>query len=161
MADRQLRLDLVALVPRLRRVAAAITGSLEAGDELVQATCVRVLERSDQFRPGTRFDSWVFRILRNIWLDEKRREAVRGVRVDPELVALSDGGVGARRPEDRMMMRRVGAEVQALPPEQRLVLTLVAIDGWSYRETAEMLDIPIGTVMSRLSRARARLLPLV
>ena len=110
MADRQLRLDLVALVPRLRRVAAAITGSLEAGDDLVQATCLRVLERSEQFQPGTRFDSWVLRILRNIWLDEKRREAVRGIRVDPELVALSDGGAGARRPEDRMMMRRVGRE---------------------------------------------------
>jgi RNA polymerase sigma-70 factor (ECF subfamily) len=161
MADRQLRLDLVALVPRLRRVAAAITGSLEAGDDLVQATCLRVLERSDQFQPGTRFDSWVLRILRNIWLDEKRREAVRGIRVDPELVALSDGGAGARRPEDRMMMRRVGREFQALPGEQRMVLTLVAIDGWSYREAAEILDIPIGTVMSRLSRARARLLPLV
>ena len=161
MADRQLRLDLVALVPRLRRVAAAITGSLEAGDDLVQATCVRVLERADQFRPGSRFDSWVLRILRNIWLDEKRRDAVRGIRVDPETVALSDGGVGARRPEDRMMMRRVEAEFQTLPREQRLVLTLVAIDGWSYREAAEILDVPIGTVMSRLSRARARLLPLV
>jgi len=161
MADRQVRLDLVALVPRLRRVATAITGSLEAGDDLVQATCVRVLERADQFQPGTRFDSWVHRILRNIWLDEKRRDTVRGIRMDPEMVALSDGGVGARRPEARMMLRRVEAEFQTLPREQRLVLTLVAIDGWSYREAAEVLDIPIGTVMSRLSRARARLLPLV
>lgn len=158
--DPRFQRDLVALVPRLRRFAYALTGSTDAGDDLVQTACERALKNAAQFQPGTRMDSWMFRIVQNLWLDDKRRRRVRGVQVDPDLVVLSDDGQGARRAEDRLMLARVRARVDELPDDLRLVLMLVALEGRSYREAAEALDIPIGTVMSRLSRARAQLLPL-
>jgi RNA polymerase sigma-70 factor, ECF subfamily len=158
--DSQFELDLVALVPRLRRFAYALTGSADEGDDLVQAACERALRSAGSFRTGTRMDSWMFRIVQNLWLDSRRR-ASRAVSVDLELVQLSDDGLAARRAEDRMTLTRVRERVATLPPEQRAVLALVAIEGLSYGETAEILGVPIGTVMSRLSRARARLLPAV
>jgi len=106
-------------------------------------------------------DSWMFRIIQNLWLDSRRSATRRGVSVDLELVHASDEGRAAQRAEDRMTLARVRDLVASLPQEQRVVLALVAIEGFSYRETADMLDVPIGTVMSRLSRARARLLPIV
>lgn len=155
------RRDLVTLVPRLRRFAYALTGSVDQGDDLVQGACERALKNAAQFEPGTRLDSWMFRIIQNLWLDDRRRRQVRGTAIDPESVTLSDGGSAAQRAEDRITLARVRATVDALPDELRLVMTLVALEGHSYREVADMLDIPIGTVMSRLSRARSRLLPLV
>lgn len=106
-------------------------------------------------------ESWMFRIIQNLWLDSRRRRARHGPSVDLELVQFSDEGIGSRRAEDRMTLARVRELVATLPQEQRVVLALVAIEGMSYRETAEILGVPIGTVMSRLSRARARLLPTV
>ncbi len=152
--------DLVALVPRLRRFAYALTGSTDTGDDLVQAACERALKNAAQFEPGTRMDSWMFRIVQNLWLDDKRRRRVRGTQIDPDAVVLSDEGQGARQAEDRLMLASVRARVDALPDDLRLVLVLVALEGRSYREASESLGIPIGTVMSRLSRARAQLMPL-
>lgn len=157
-----IRHEMGALVPRLRRFAWGLSGSRDDGDDLVQAACARALARLDQFQPGTRLDSWMFRIIQTLWLDEKRRQRVRGVAPDPDtLPELSDDGVGARAPQDRLTLARVRAEVAALPPDQRAVLILVAVEGLSYREAAETLDVPVGTVMSRLSRARAKLLATV
>ncbi len=152
--------DLVALVPRLRRFAYSLSGSTDAGDDLVQAACERALKNAAAFQPGTRMDSWMFRIIQNLWLDDRRRRRVRGTQIDPETVTLSDDGLGMRQAEDRMTLAAVRAAVDTLPDDLRLVLALVAIEGRSYREAAEALGIPIGTVMSRLSRARAQLLPL-
>lgn len=159
--DNRFQRDLVDLVPRLRRFAYALSGSTDAGDDLVQAACERALKNAAQFQTGTRMDSWLFRIIQNLWLDDRRRRQVRGAQVDPEAVTLSDGGLGARQAEDRLTLEQVRATVDRLPDDLRLVLALVAIEGRSYREAAEALDIPIGTVMSRLSRARAQLLPLL
>lgn len=159
--DGRFQRDLVALVPQLRRFAYTLTGSRDAGDDLVQSGCERALTNSERFQPGTRLDSWMYRIIQNLWLDDRRRQQVRGTTVDPERVALSDEGVGARSVEDRMTLEQVRVLVAELPEDQRLVLALVAIEGRSYREVAEMLALPIGTVMSRLSRARARLMPLL
>lgn len=145
------------LVPRLRRFAYALTGSGDAGDDLVQAACERALRHADQFRPGTRMDSWMFRIMQNLWLDGRRRQKVRGTRVDPDRTEISDDGQSARRLDDRLTLARIRAAVDRLPDDQRAVLVLVAIEGLNYRETAEVLDLPMGTVMSRLSRARSRL----
>lgn len=153
--------ELVALVPRMRRFAYALTGAVDSGDDLVQSACERALANSERFQTGTRMDSWMYRIIQNLWLDDRRRRKVRGTNIDPDLAALSDEGLGARHAEDRMTLARVRASLDALPEDQRVVLALVAIEGRSYREVAEMLDVPVGTVMSRLSRARARLLPLV
>lgn len=153
--------DLVALVPRLRRFAYALSGSTDVGDDLVQAACERALKNQSSFQPGTRMDSWMYRIVQNLWLDDRRRRRVRGAQVDPDGIALSDDGVGARQAEDRVTLAQVRAGVDRLPEELRAVVALVCIEGRSYRETADALEIPIGTVMSRLSRARAQLLPLV
>ena len=145
-------------MPRLRRFAYALTGSSDAGDDLVQAACERALRSAEQFRAGTRMDSWMFRIMQNLWLDDRRRRRVRGTQVDPELAGLSDDGKGARQLDDQVALAQVRAAVDALPDDQRSVLVLVAIEGLNYREAAEVLELPMGTVMSRLARARARLM---
>lgn len=155
--DVRFQRELVELVPRLRRFAYALTGSSDAGDDLVQAACERALRNAEQFRPGTRMDSWMFRIMQNLWLDDRRRQRVRGVQIDPETASLSDDGQGARQVEDQVALAQVRAAVDALPHDQRSVLVLVAIEGLNYREAADVLDLPMGTVMSRLARARARL----
>ncbi|MEO1472305.1 MAG: sigma-70 family RNA polymerase sigma factor [Pseudomonadota bacterium] len=156
--DDDLRDGIAELVPRLRRFAYALTGSREAGDDLVQNACIKALGRLDQFQRGTRLDRWMFRILRNQFIDDHRRLRRRGVHDGGEEIdALTDGGLAAGRAESRLHLARVRDAVAALPDEQREVLALVAIEGLSYREAAETLTLPIGTVMSRLSRARARL----
>jgi RNA polymerase sigma-70 factor, ECF subfamily len=159
--DRAFQRELVTLVPRLRRFAYALTGSIDQGDDLVQSACERALKNAGQFQPGTRMDSWIFRIIQNLWLDDRRRRQVRGTTIDPESVTLSDDGHSARQNDDRITLARVRATVDTLPDDLRLVLTLVALEGHSYREVADMLEVPIGTVMSRLSRARSKLLSLV
>lgn len=152
--------EIVAIVPRLRRCAWALTGSRDEGDDLVQVTCVKALGALDQYRPGTRVEAWMMRILYNGWIDRSRsRSRHAAVTVaDPEAVdALSDAGLGARTAEARLELMQVRRAMGRLASEQRAVLGLVAIEGLSYREAAEALDIPVGTVMSRLGRARARL----
>lgn len=158
----ELKTQIAALAPRLRRFAYALCGDREEGDDLVQSACLKALGRLDQFQPGTRLDSWMFRIIQNTFLDERRARARRGGPGDPDAVErLSDRGLGARSAEDRLTLERVRAGIAALPDDQRAVMVLVAIEGYSYKEAAEALETPVGTVMSRLSRARARLLPLV
>ncbi len=158
MTDR-FRQDLVALVPKLRRFALSLTNNATDADDLVQSACVKALKNAAQFREGTRMDSWMYRIIQTLWIDDRRRAKTRGAAVDPEEAGLSDGGKGARLAEDRMMLGMVREAMESLPEAQRAVLSLVAIEGLSYKETAEVLDVPLGTVMSRLSRARETLLP--
>lgn len=153
------RRDLVTLVPRLRRFALSLAGNRQDADDLVQAACEKALKNAAQFVPGTRMDSWMYRIVQTLWLDDRRRRAVRGTAVEPETAGLSDEGRAASLPEDRLMLARVRAAMAELPEAQRAVLALVAIEGLSYREAAETLEVPVGTVMSRLSRAREALLP--
>lgn len=158
----EIRHDLVALVPRLRRFAFALSGSRDEGEDLVQAACLKALDRLDQFKPGTRLDSWMFRIVQTTWIDRVRSRSRRAEVSDPDGIArTTDDGLNARSIEDRMTLARVRAAMSALPEDQRTALALVAIEGYSYKETAEALDIPLGTVMSRLARARAKLLPLL
>lgn len=158
MTDR-FRYDLVALVPKLRRFALSLAGNRQDADDLVQAACEKALRNMAQFREGTRMDSWMYRIIQTLWIDDRRRAVVRGAPVDPEDANLSDEGKAASLPESRMMLAQACAAMAELPETQRAVLSLVAIEGLSYRETADVLEIPIGTVMSRLSRARETLLP--
>lgn len=153
--------DIAALIPRLRRFAHALCGDREDGDDLVQTACIKALSKSEQFTPGTRLDSWMFRIVQTTFLDDRRRAARRGPVHDPDTEVLSDAGLGAASAEDRLTLARVRTEIAALPPDQRAVIALVALEGCSYKEAAHILEIPVGTVMSRLSRARARLAHLV
>ncbi|MEL6768572.1 MAG: RNA polymerase sigma factor [Pseudomonadota bacterium] len=157
----EIRANLAVLVPRLRRFALALCGNRDEGDDLVQTACLKALDRAGQFQPGTRLDSWMFRIVQTTFIDERRKRSRRGHTAPPEaLDTLSDDGRDARSRDDRLLLGRIREAIAELPEEQRLVIGLVAIEGYTYKETAEILDIPVGTVMSRLARARARLLPL-
>jgi RNA polymerase sigma-70 factor (ECF subfamily) len=152
------RIEMETLLPRLRRFAHALAGDRDEGDDLVQAACAKALAALHQFTPGTRLDAWMFTIIRTGFLDRARSRSRRPTVSDPDVVeALSDGGVGARSAEDRLMLARVRAAMAQLPEDQRAVLALVAIEGFGYREAAEILGVPLGTVMSRLARARVRL----
>lgn len=159
VADDKFRSDLVALVPRLRRFALSLSGNPQDADDLVQAACEKALRNAAQFTPGTRMDSWMYRIVQTLWIDDRRRYRRRGTVIDPQDANLCDGGRGARLPEDRMMLGKLRDAMQTLPPPQHAALSLVAVEGLSYKDAAEVLDIPIGTLMSRLARARAALLP--
>lgn len=148
---------MVALLPRLRRFAYALTGNLDKADDLVQETCARALTSSEQWREGTRLDSWMYRIAQNIWLDRMRANQVRGEVVDVDVAADLVGTDGRDVTENRLMLKAVAKNISELPADQQLVLALVCIDGLSYKDAAETLGIPIGTVMSRLARARGAL----
>jgi RNA polymerase sigma-70 factor (ECF subfamily) len=146
--------DVVALLPRLRRFAAGLTGSVQEGDDVVQAACLRALERYHQWEPGTRLDSWMFRIIRNLWLDRGKSAWNRLVRSDPEmLVEIPDHSLG-REIEVRDELSCARVAIAALPEAQREVLLLVTVEGLTYEAAADVLGIPLGTVMSRLARAR-------
>ncbi|MBK1661733.1 RNA polymerase sigma factor [Paracraurococcus ruber] len=153
MADESFRQALTRLLPRLRRFGMTLTGSGTDADELVQTTCERVLGRAGQLRDDTRLDAWLYAVMRNLWTSELRRRRIRrheGIEA-AEAVAGEDG---AARTEDRMTLAAVRRAMDSLPEEQRAVLMLVCVDGLSYRDVSAIMDIPIGTVMSRLSRAR-------
>ena len=151
--------DLLALIPKLRRFALSLAGNPADCDDLVQTACEKALRNQAQFQPGTRMDSWMYRIIQTAWLDDQRKRKVRGAPVDPDDIEIGDEGRGAQLPEDRMMLARTTAAMARLPEAQRAVLSLVAIEGLSYKEAADVLELPVGTVMSRLSRAREALLP--
>lgn len=145
---------IVELLPRLRRFAASLCRNPQEVDDLVHGAVERALNRLDTWRPDTRLDSWMFRILQNHWIDQVRARRPTSELSDADLLPGDDGRVVA---ENRLQLGEVARLVAALPPEQRAVVGLVLVDGLSYRDTAEILGIPIGTVMSRVSRAREAL----
>jgi RNA polymerase sigma-70 factor (ECF subfamily) len=153
----EIRTRMVELLPRLRRFAHALTGDLDRADDLIQETCVRALSRVEQWQPGTRLDSWMFRIAQNLWLDRIRASKVRGELVDIEAVDTIVGQDGRDVVESRLTLNAVSSAMDKLPPEQRVLVALVCVDGLSYKDASEVLNIPIGTVMSRLARARREL----
>lgn len=145
--------DLVALLPRLRRFALSLTGTTADADDVVQAACERAIRCAHQWQPGSRLDSWLYRIIQTTWLD-MRRSGRRTSSLDD--MDTPDSGAPAPA-ETHIYVGQVGVALNTLPADQRAVLTLVCIEGLSYREAAEALDIPAGTVMSRLARARVAL----
>ena len=151
------RLRLVEVLPRLRRFALSLTGNLDQADDLVQEACVRALANAAQWQPGTRLDSWMYRIIQNLWFDRLRSQKVRGEQVEISDATELAGPDGRDVVETRSVLAAVGRRMSQLPQDQQLVVGLVCIDGLSYKEAAEALGLPIGTVMSRLARARASL----
>jgi RNA polymerase sigma-70 factor (ECF subfamily) len=141
---------------RLWRYALVLSGARDAADDLVQATCVRALERAEQFEPGTRLDAWLFSILRSIWFNELRSRRVRTGQgfVDASEALTFDGG---REIEANILAAQVLRAVGRLPEAQRETVLLVYVEGLTYREAAATLQVPIGTVMSRLASARVAL----
>lgn len=152
--------QMVAILPRLRRFGYALTGSIDDGDDLVQGACERALSRLHQWQRGTRLDSWMYRIMQNLWIDQIRARKVRGYPEDPAALETIAGTDGRRVTESSLMLETVRQAVNQLPEEQRVVFALVAVEGHSYCEAAEVLDVPKGTIMSRLSRARRRVMEL-
>ncbi len=124
---------------------------------MVQAACERALARSNRFEPGSRLDSWMYRIVQNLWVDQLRRRRHGEVGVDPADLAEYPGGDSAAEAEEKLYLAEVRRAIGRLPAEQREVLLLVSVEGAPYKQAAEILDLPIGTVMSRLSRARLAL----
>jgi len=151
----EIRHEMVALLPRLRAFGRSLTRNSADADDLVQLTCEKALGALSSFTPGTRLDSWLFRIMRNLWIDQHRK-ARSTVTVDDAAIAETlVGDDGRTITEARMELGAVGDAMADLPEEQRTVLMLVCVEGMRYREVAEMLEVPIGTVMSRLARARS------
>lgn len=151
------RNDIVKLLPRLRRFALGLCGRHEDADDLVQAACEKALTRLHQYNVGTRLDSWMFRIVQTQWIDLTRRRSTRGDPVAPEDLPEIPDENAHRSVEERNHLASVLEAMQHLPDEQRAVLMLVCVEELNYREAATVLDVPIGTIMSRLSRARLRL----
>jgi RNA polymerase sigma-70 factor, ECF subfamily len=144
------------MLPRLRRFGTALTGSAADGDDLVQASCERALQRAVQLRDEDRLDAWMYGIMRSVWVDELRARRVR--RHEPiETAGTVVGDHGEQTTEGRLTLATVRRGLAELPDDQRTVLVLVCVDGLSYREAADVLGIAIGTVMSRLARGRQAL----
>jgi RNA polymerase sigma factor (sigma-70 family) len=148
---------LVDLLPRLRRFARALARDRAEADDLAQTAIERALRARAQWRPGTRLDSWLFRILRNVWIDQARAQGRRErVFADAEAgAAVGTDPVPAI--EARLDLARAAVAMARLPPEQREAIALVLIEGLGYAEAAAVLDVPLGTLTSRLLRGRAAL----
>ncbi|MBC3869590.1 RNA polymerase sigma factor [Undibacterium oligocarboniphilum] len=146
--------DIAALLPRLRRFGRAVTRNKEDADDLVQVAVERALLHTGQWEPGTRLDSWLFRIMKNAWIDEVRGRARRG-----QVLAPAEAGehVGSDPSEAYVHRLAVQQAVGMLHEDHRLVVGLVLIDGMSYKDAAQVLEIPVGTLTSRLARARESL----
>ena len=153
-----LQRQIVELLPRLRRLARVLARDPVDADDLVQATVERALIHQDQWRPGTRLDSWMFRIMKNAWIDESRARNRRGRVFAPEEQGEAIGLDGAAAMENRLAAADVEKAMARLPDEQRLAVALVLVDGLSYREAAEVLEVPQGTLTSRLVRGRMALM---
>jgi len=151
-SEAHLRTQMMALLPRLRRFALSLTGRVADADDLVQDTVERALRNLDRFVPDTRMDSWLFRIAQNLWIDVVRARKVRSADDLDEAETIPFDG--ARSAESYTLLMQTLRVLGELPEEQRSVVALVLIDGLSYREAASILDVPVGTVTSRLARAR-------
>jgi len=150
--------EIVGLLPRLRRLARALARHAADADDLVQVTVERALARREQWTPGTRLDSWVFRIMKNAWIDESRARGRQARVLAPEAEGERVGDAGAALVEARLAAGEVARAMQRLPEDQRLAVALVLVEGLSYKDAAEVLEVPAGTLTSRLVRGRAALL---
>ena len=151
--------ELIDLLPRLRRFARGLCGQAADADDLCQAAIERALKSRDQWQPGTRLDSWMYRIMRNIWIDVMRAERRRGPHdpIDGE-AAVQVAGDGQRAIEAGAELGDVDRALARLPGEQREAIVLVLVEGFAYKEAAEILEVPMGTLTSRLVRGREALL---
>ena len=152
--EQQFRAELVSLLPRLRRFGRAITRHREDADDLVQIAIERALMRREQWEPGTRMLSWMFKIMNNAWIDEVRARTRR-----EQIFAPEEAGehVGVSPLDDHLDALAVRKAIDQLNDEQRVAVGLVLVEGLPYKEAAQVLGVPMGTVTSRLARAREQL----
>jgi RNA polymerase sigma-70 factor (ECF subfamily) len=145
---------LAELLPRLRRFARNLTRNPHDADDVVQIALERALANLDQWRADARLDSWMFKIVRNAWIDELRS---RGRQRKIFVGAEAGESVGEALIERATDLMAVQSAMARLPEEQRLAVSLVLVEGLPYKEAAQVLDIPIGTLTSRLARGREAL----
>lgn len=153
--------QLAALLPRLRRFAHALARNTADADDLAQMTIERALRSRARWQPGTRLDSWTYTIMRNLWIDTARSRSRRERSEAPQTEVEAVGHDPRTAMDASIELKRVMAAMQRLPDEQREIVALILIEGFGYRETAEMLGLPIGTVSSRLVRGRTALLTML
>ena len=146
--------QIVTLLPRLRRFARNLTRNPHDADDIVQIAVERALMRLDQWRSDARLDSWMFKIVRNAWIDELRSRGRHGKVFLPEEAGENVGTDSMARETDLLAVESAMAR---LPQEQREAVSLVLVEGLPYREAADVLDVPIGTLTSRLARGREAL----
>ncbi len=147
------------LLPRLRRFAIGLAGHPFDGDDLCQMTIERALTNRAKWQEGTRLDSWMYRIMRNIWIDEARSRTRRGRTFVDEEAGFAIGSEGAQ--EAQVELGNVGRAMERLPDDQREAVLLVMVEGYAYKEAAEIIGCPIGTLNSRLVRGRDALLAIL
>jgi RNA polymerase sigma-70 factor, ECF subfamily len=155
MTTDRFRNELLRALPKLRGFALSYCGTPADADDAIQVTCERALSRWAQWSGQGSLDRWLIKILVNAWRDECR---ARRVRAGPDLDSIEEPAGGGSDAADALFLDQVRAEILRLPDNQREVLLLVAGEGLSYKDTAQLLEIPVGTVMSRLARARQALI---
>ena len=153
--------ELTGLLPRLRRFAHGLSRNSADADDLTQMTIERALRSKAQWQPGSRLDRWLYKIMRNLWIDTVRSRGRKDKLEAPPDEAEMLGHDPRAGIEASIDLQRVMIAMDQLPGEQREVIALILIEGFGYREAAELLDLPIGTVSSRLVRGRTALLALV
>lgn len=147
--------ELIALLPRMRRFAQSLTRSPSDSEDLVQSAVERALKNWRQGALADRLDSWLFKILQNLWIDEIRRRQRSPTAPAPDENLVGEDG--RLTTSSRMDLDAASAAMMSLPADQQTVLALIVIDGMSYQQAADVMDVPIGTIMSRLARARRTL----
>lgn len=144
-------------MPKLRRFAFSLSGTAHDADDLVQSAIERALKSEEQWRPESRLDSWMYRIVQNLWIDQSRQRRSRGEVVPIEDLISAMGEDGRDTVRHRSAAAKAMAAFAALSPEIKAAAALVIINGDSYREAADALDVPLGTIASRVARARIAL----
>jgi RNA polymerase sigma-70 factor (ECF subfamily) len=159
ISDDNFEESVLALLPRLRRFAAGLARHPADGDDLCQATIVRALGKRDHWQPGTRLDSWMYTMMRNMWIDEQRARNRRSETFVAEEAGAVVGASGGQ--EEAAALGDIDRAMRLLPDEQREAVLLVMVEGYSYKEAAEIVGCPVGTLNSRLVRGRDALMTLL
>ncbi|WP_394688949.1 RNA polymerase sigma factor [Hoeflea sp.] len=144
--------EMIGLLPRLRRFALSLSRSAPDADDLVQDACITALQKWHQYDPAQPLGRWMFRIIRNLWISELRKR--KGRDGQGQVPAEEATELQTADADEALSAKQVQARVSALPRDLAQPLMLVCAEGYSYREVSELLEIPVGTVMSRIHRAR-------
>lgn len=157
--SKKMNKTLITLLPMLRRFAYSLTGSKADADDIVQITMEKILKKG--IPEDADLTKWAFKLCRNVWIDEYRSRKVRLAAVENPLLQEQIHTHEGNELDNKQMLQQVNSALKQLPDEQRAIVSLVAVQGMAYKEVANTLDIPVGTVMSKLSRARSALYAMI
>ncbi|WP_244313989.1 RNA polymerase sigma factor [Roseibium denhamense] len=157
MPDDMLKTEMIRALPKLRSFALRLCRNPDQADDLVQATCERAIRSLDKFDPATRLDSWMFRILQNLYLNSARDTANRSRLLGLVMADYNETYDGVKAANSSLELQQVQAFIEQLEEDNKIVLLMIAVEGRSYKDVADELNVPIGTVTSRLARARLKL----